>query len=460
LALGASVFWLATPAIRTIWPQFGQNRFAPLYGLLESLPGASGLVALLLSSALVIGWSVSYSVLLKRLLANPSVAQTLFQQPWHWGLLGTIWVALALAFPLLSDDVLAYVVRARQLWEAGANPYQGGLAAVTSASDWTALIGPSQQDQFSYGPLTLLFSLPAVILAGDSLPLALVIYRLLHLLALGGCLLGIWRALRTDPQRWALLLAVLWHPLLLLEGVWSAHNDLLMLLGVVWALTAMRTGRIAVAAWCLTAGVLIKYIPVLLGPLLVVAAWKHLGASRAGWGRLLRVAGLAIVGSLLLLLVSYAPFVGGVGLDVLTGALTAATKLNPSFGAVLVTYLGPLVGEPFVLAGLRVVLLLLLLWATWQVWRGAALAEQAVLVLLGLVAIVTTWLVPWYGLWFVLLAPFVRAKLQSALLGVTTLFLAYYLLNALPFPGWMLGLLFSLVPLLVVGRAWRQLQVP
>jgi hypothetical protein len=97
-----------------------------------------------------------------------------------------------------------------------------------------------------------------------------------------------------------------WNPLLLFEAAANGHNDLLMLAFTALALYLAARRNWLLAFPALAAAVLIKYVTGLLGPLLLLWAWRSSGSGRERWRV---VAGLALAACLTV--AAYAPFWAG-----------------------------------------------------------------------------------------------------------------------------------------------------
>ncbi len=192
-------------------------------------------------------------------------------------------VPLFVSVPIASRDVWAYIAQG-DLVRHGLNPYQVGpnhlsTTFVDQLSDrWVGTPSP-------YGPLWLELSAGARWLGGGHL---LVTVGLLRLAAAAGFVLLLYaipRLARTFGARpevamWAMLA----NPLVLIDGVSGAHNDLLML-GLL-AVALLAATQPAVAPAMVGAGLLIgaaagiKIVAVLPLPFLVVAWSRARGAIR------------------------------------------------------------------------------------------------------------------------------------------------------------------------------------
>jgi hypothetical protein len=188
---------------------------------------------------------------------------------------------------ITSLDIYDYIARGRITGVHGDNPY------VQTPNQYPAdpfMEYASWKDKTAaYGPVWEVLSGYISRLAGDRLWPNMVIHKGVALVSYLACVLLVAAILRRVAPRRALAGTLLfaWNPLILLEGVANGHNDLLMMaliLGALWALS--KTERFAGAPrapnrirWLsygalgvvlLWLAVLIKFIPILLLPLVLL----------------------------------------------------------------------------------------------------------------------------------------------------------------------------------------------
>jgi hypothetical protein len=195
---------------------------------------------------------------------------------------GVLWsLAPAIGAPLFSHDVYSYLAQGT-LAHLGLSPYDvapsalGGLGHthVMNAVDpfWRHATAP-------YGPLFLVLGSGIAALTGSHLIAGVLLVRLLELVGL----VLVWafvprlaRALGADPSR-AVWLAAL-SPLVLLQLLDAAHNDLLMIglmvVGVTLAVEGRPLAGIAVCAVAMT----IK-LPAGVAALFIAVAWLRANDS-------------------------------------------------------------------------------------------------------------------------------------------------------------------------------------
>ena len=179
-------------------------------------------------------------------------------------------LALIGGAPLVSDDVYRYIWDGR-VQRHGVNPYKASPDDPTLAhlhTELTQLIDPASAELPAiYPPAAELF-FRVVTMVDESVTAMTVAVVLCDLLTI----LVLWRWLyRTGRNPW-LVLAYAWHPLVALEGAGGAHIDIVGTLVVVSSAYALSRQRSCVAAVALAVSVSVKFLPIVLVPLL----WRRI----------------------------------------------------------------------------------------------------------------------------------------------------------------------------------------
>jgi hypothetical protein len=405
---------------------------------------------------------VGVALLIAGWLGLGTLARTPRLSPGRMSLIAALWcLPLALGAPLFSRDIYSYLAQGT-LAHLGVSPYHlppavlGGLGHnhVLSAVDpfW-------RHDTAPYGPLFLGAISLIVAATGQHLVAGALAVRALDLIGL--LLLGIFvprlaRRLGADPAR-AVWLAVA-SPLILLQLVAPAHNDLLMAGLMVAGVSLAADGRpllgIAVCALAAT----IK-LPAIVAVGFVAVVWIR---GEVGWrdrvGRAGAAAGVA------LLTLAAVTLITGFGLGWVSSglfstparvrlALTPATDISWTT-VKLLHDVGVSAGFHSVESVLRAVLFaasviaaLLLLWRS----RAATLVPYLGLALIGF-AIAGPALWPWYLSWGVVLLAATR-RAQASWLLVASLAVGAVLVK----PGGILALPLPSSP--VVACLWLALTI-
>lgn len=208
-----------------------------------------------------------------------------------------LWSApLLFAFPIFSRDVYSYLGQGR-LMHAGLSPYSNwisqlpGWFAQGSDSLWAESASP-------YGPLFLLASQGVYFITGGVPEAAVMLFRLLAVAGVLLCLYAVPRLagqLGSDPT-WAVWISLA-NPLFLLTMIGGAHNDALMMGGLLIGFVWVRRGRRLAGILAVTGAIAIKPIVVLALPFIGLAmlpATATLGRKIGAWAYTAVVSGAAL----------------------------------------------------------------------------------------------------------------------------------------------------------------------
>jgi hypothetical protein len=417
---------------------------------------------------------------------------------------------LLLVYPVTSVDLYDYVFRGRMLVHYTANTFIQVPQDFRSDPlfDYVAW----RRAVTAYGPLWEGLSWLTGRLAGETpgglggiaprdadLLRLMLAYKALGTLGFLLCGAAIWGALgRIAPERRALgLYFWLWNPLALWETVAAGHNDAWMALFIVLAVWAFSAGAkmptrqgdklpsgapgtsvtlspahlvsSSLAAFlALTAGGLIKFLSLFLGPVLLAAALRRRPSWRAR-GRLMLLVGAVCLAAAAL---AYAPFWAGwetfrnFGDRTTLFTATWLATLQAGLAAhgvekALAQQIATMIGLGLLLVGV--------LWATWRAWSAPErVAEHMLWLLLWFLFCCNPWFQPWYLLWplaLVALQPWrARAMLIVGVFCCTAMLSCYVAWSFLrPLLGWDVesarwnALLCVLIytPLLVLVARWH-----
>jgi hypothetical protein len=323
---------------------------------------------------------------------------------------------------MLSTDVFSYVAYARMGVEYGLNPYTHGPVAIFHDPIYQYVGHDWYRVATAYGPLYTLLSYP---LAPLGVVGALWGMKLEALLASAGTLALTWRCARArgfDPV--AAILIVGANPLYVIYGLGGAHNDLIMMLAMMGAVSLVfarpaalsspsRGRREAGAAALVIAGALIKATVAVLLPFMIVSK-RRLAPILGG---LLALAVFALLG--------YAVF-GIHGIDIVSALNRDAAFVSTDSFANEIAHL---FGKPGVFPVdhdlLKAALVLILVHLLWRTWRGYDWVAASGWALLA-ISVTSTWLLAWYILWPLPLAVVTRdRRLLAATLVVQGLFIIH-----------------------------------
>jgi hypothetical protein len=211
-------------------------------------------------------------------------------------------------YPITAIDVFNYIAESLVMLDYHANPMLVSLVQYPQDPLVRLTVGWGIYPA-SYGPIGLLIDALPTLLAGRNVLANLILLKVLFSAAL--LLEGFvaYRILRKIGPKFALAgaLALAWNPFALFEFSANSHNDILMVLFILLAVLALVEDRPILALVLITASALTKYASLPLIPLFFVYSIFHQPSHQ----QRLRYAGLAIAASLLLVLVTFAPFWAG-----------------------------------------------------------------------------------------------------------------------------------------------------
>jgi Glycosyltransferase family 87 len=301
---------------------------------------------------------------------------------------------IPLAGPLLlSRDVYAYWTYGRLITAHDANPY--AVAPSTYGADPGELqMAPAWRGTRSvYGPVFSAASAGLATATGRSAETTAFTYRLLAAL---GMLALVGLAVVVAPMPAFAAAFVGWNPMLALNFAGGGHNDVWMVAFVLaaLALASRRRPVLAGASWAMAVGV--KWVPLALLPLSLIAA-------RGRYAR--RIA----AGFLVALIAIGAGACLAFGSAWLT-ALMPLTRHHAGFS--LPSRLVEL-GFPRPLADLAAAapLLVALPWLL----RDARAGRSRLALAAGLMVVASPWVLPWYAVWMVPLAAIEEDRLAWVL---------------------------------------------
>jgi Glycosyltransferase family 87 len=314
-----------------------------------------------------------------------------------------------LAPPLLSQDVFSYIAYARMGVEHSLNPYTH--TPLDIPTDPVFPFAGSKDAVSVYGPVFTLLTYP---LAPLGVAASFWVLKVVSAACSFGIVVLVWiaaRRLGRDPVLPALIVGL--NPLTLVHVVSAAHNEAIVMLIVVAALSVWATAGVGIKA---SAGIVVPYF---------------VAGSREHWRRALLIAAGVVAAIALLGLAVF----GTHALDALgflnsnqerTSRWSFPYKTAQLFGAILPgdrldyrTAVRVIYGVAF---GVVALWLLLRTWRGMDPIRAAGWATFALL-------IASAWLVPWYALW---LLPLVALTLDRRLLIATTALCAWMLAIAVP----------------------------
>ena len=198
---------------------------------------------------------------------------------WWWATVALWFAPLVLAMPLYSRDVYSYAAQGL-LWDQGLSPYDHVVRDLDSP--WRASTAPTWLDTATpYGPVWLLLARVVASVSGE-LWVALL---LLRLLAVAGVAVLAWAVpdvagrLGWSPVRATWLGVAV--PLVGAHFVGGAHNDALMVGGVLVGLALALRRRFVVACVVVALAAMVKVTAVVALPFVALLWARRLGREPA-----------------------------------------------------------------------------------------------------------------------------------------------------------------------------------
>lgn len=360
------------------------------------------------------------------------------RKPVSWPVLLGIPLAAALClfftYPLTAADLFDYLALGHLAAFHGVSPF--AHVPADFATDPFVAYAAWPYSPSAYGPLWEIMAAGLARLAAGDLWRGILLMKAQALLSLAlVSTLTAWliwqrqRSARTVQQG---LFLLLWNPLLLLDIVGNAHHDLWMVLALLLAVALAERRRFALALVAVTAGALVKFVPLLVLPLVVVTAVRVLGWRRAR-GQL----GLGLVLSALLAWLCYRPFwplTDPLRLAQRSGLYT--TSILALLRSVVSAWADQTAADAVAARVGLGLLAALVLVSAWRLRRAVRpqLSAAAARLLTTVLLLATAWFQTWYLAWVWPLAALKpRARLVSVLILLNTTAWFKYLLFSLTF---------------------------
>jgi hypothetical protein len=207
-------------------------------------------------------------------------------------------------YPIGAADIFDNIVRGRITAVHGGNPF--AQTPNDFKTDMFFSYSAWRNATSAYGPLWEMLAAGVASLAGANKLGNVLAFKLVGLLFYSGCVWLIALLLKKlAPERAAqgvVLFAL--NPLVIYETAGNGHNDIVLAFFVLGAVWAVVQRRFTLAALALTAGALVKFIPILLVPVALAAGGQALPTWRARG----KFVALTLLACAALVIAAYAPF--------------------------------------------------------------------------------------------------------------------------------------------------------
>ena len=210
---------------------------------------------------------------------------------------------LLFVYPFDAADLFDNILHGRILSVYGANPFQD--VAVQFKSDPFFYYTAWRNSVSAYGPAWEMLA-GLITRAGNGVIANVILFKLV-LGGHAGGVRGVDRVIlrRVAPERMlAGVVLLVWNPVVLFETIGNGHNDIAMMMWVLLAAWCVLKRRYTLAVLALIGGALIKYIPLLLIPIVLALALRDLPDRRTR----LRFMIVTALAAIVLIVIAYAPF--------------------------------------------------------------------------------------------------------------------------------------------------------
>jgi hypothetical protein len=312
------------------------------------------------------------------------------------------------------------------------NIFHGRIVGIYGGNPFRQLIADFPKDPFykyprwktspsAYGPLWEMLAGLTARLAGDGVIANILAFKALpgifHLASMAVVILYLRRTAPEHIFAGALLLG--WNPVVLYETWGNGHNDITMIFWILLAAMWISRERYTLATLSLVAGTLVKFIPVLLIPIVLLAGYRSLEK----WLPRLKFLLKTSLASLLMVAVVYFPFWNGFASFSIGRRMKMFTTSIP---AVIYQLLRPRLGfsesARLVSLGALGLLAVFIVYKTFRVkvqLPSFDFPQTAFSILAFYLMVTCLWFQQWYSLWLIGLAPLLseRSRRLALLFG-------------------------------------------
>lgn len=197
---------------------------------------------------------------------------------WWWGTAALWFAPLMASVPLYSRDVYSYAAQGA-LWAEGLSPYEHGVRDLSS--DWRDSTAPTWLDSPApYGPVWLLIARAAAAVSDGRLWLAVLLLRLVAVAAVAVLAWAVSDvAARVGASRETAAWLAVAAPLVGAHFVSGAHNDALMVAGVVAGFALALRGWFVRAVLVVALAMMVKVTAVVALPFIALVWARRLATS-------------------------------------------------------------------------------------------------------------------------------------------------------------------------------------
>ncbi|HLF74864.1 MAG TPA: hypothetical protein VI524_10990 [Anaerolineales bacterium] len=330
------------------------------------------------------------------------------RRAWLVVLAGTLAFIVVFLFmaPFDAADIYDNIMHGRILGVHRADPFQQVIADFPDDPFYE--YAAWKKARSAYGPLWESLAGLTAWLAGDGIIANALAFKLLPGLfhVAGAALVVMYLVRESKGQALSAALLLGWNPMILYETWGNGHNDAAMAFWFLLAAWWLTRRRYTLAALSLLAGALIKFLPILLIPAVLLIAWRSLQTFGARLAFLARTIALAAA----ITIAAYYPFWNGLA------SFSVERRMNmftTSIPAVIYRLLKPTLGlhdsarlVSLAALGLLAVFVIVQTLRTREAARAGDDFLQITFNILAFYLLVTClWFQQWYSIWLVCLAP-------------------------------------------------------
>ncbi|MFC2028888.1 hypothetical protein ACFLTX_03065 [Chloroflexota bacterium] len=339
------------------------------------------------------------------------------------GMLAIIAVLLFMA-PFDAADIYDNIIHGRILGVYDANPFQQVIADYPDDPFYEYAAWKNVPS--AYGPVWEILAGITARLIGNGIIANVMAFKILPgIFHLAGVVVIVLYLRRETPEKslsGAFLLGL--NPMILYETWGHGHNDMAMAFWFLVAAWFIYNQRFTLASLALLVGALIKFIPILLIPGVLILAWRNLESMRL---RFLFIVRTGIL-SLLAIVATYYPFGAGFGSLTLERRMQMfSTSIPASLYHLLIPTLGKSEAARLVSLGALMVLTVFVLYQSFRKVEKKPSDHfiQTTFNILAFYLMVTClWFQQWYSLWLLCLVPLLSRDNRHI-----ALFFGFWLLN-------------------------------
>ena len=229
---------------------------------------------------IIVGLFTCYILLLDRIREKKIPAKKL------WFLLGVVTLLLTFAYNAFSYDLFNYIFDAKIITQYQENPYMKKALdfpgdPMLSFMRWTHRVYP-------YGPVWLGLTVPLSYLGMQKFAITFFLFKFLMTGAYLGTVYYLYQILKKLTPENALFGTAFFalNPLVLIESLVSAHNDIVMMFFAVMAVYFLIKKRIFFALLLLFLSIGIKFATILMLPVFIYAIYQYVRKEKINWDKL------------------------------------------------------------------------------------------------------------------------------------------------------------------------------